>query len=134
MSYAKPLPVIDVWNRPFWEACKQHKLIMQRCDETGEVFYPPSPVSPATRRPAWSWVELSGRGRVWSWVVMHQVYFEGFRGDAPYNVAQVRLEEGPMIVTNLVDVENDSIVRDMPVTVVFEDCSDEIALPKFKPL
>lgn len=133
-TYAKPLPVLDVWNRPFWEACKRGKLTMQRCAETGEFFYPPSPVSPATRKPDWTWEELSGRATVWSWVVMHQVYYEGFRGEVPYVIAQVKLEEGPMIVTNLVGVAPDAIIKDMAVEVVFEDATDEIAIPKFRPV
>ena len=69
MSYEKPLPLIDLWNGPFWEGCKAGKLMAQKCDQSGEIWLPPSPISPVTRTDAWSWVELSGQGRIWSWVV-----------------------------------------------------------------
>lgn len=133
MSYTKPLPQIDTWNRPFWEACADRRLIAQRCDASGTVWFPPAPVSPVTRTAAWSWVELSGRGTVWSFVVMHQNYFKGFADEIPYNVAQVRLDEGPMLITNIVDAGPGGIEIGMPVRVVFEPCTDAITLPKFTP-
>ena len=84
MAYMKPLPPLEVWSRPFWDACREQRLIAQRCDVSGEVFFPPAPVSPVTRTEQWSWVELSGLGTVWSWVIMHQRYFKGFAEDVPY--------------------------------------------------
>ncbi len=134
MSYIKPLPQLDVWNRPFWEACKERRLIAQRCNQSGEIWFPPSPVSPVTRTQEWSWVDLSGRGTIWSWVVMHQRYFKGFADDIPYNVAQVQLEEGPMLITNIVDVAEADLRIGMPVQVVFEEATDTITLPKFTPI
>lgn len=131
MDYTKPLPVVDVWSRPFWEACKAHKLIAQKCTQSGEVFFPPAPVSPVTRSNEWTWVELSGRGRIWSWVVMHQLYFKSFADEIPYVIAQVKLDEGPFLVTNLVDVSRDELKIDLPVRVVFADATDTITLPKF---
>ena len=134
MSYEKPLPLIDLWNGPFWEGCKAGKLMAQKCDQSGEIWLPPSPISPVTRTDAWSWVELSGQGRVWSWVVMHQRYFKSFSEDLPYNIAQVELEEGPMLISNIVGVANEDIQAGMPVQAVFEDVTDEFTLPRFTPV
>ncbi|MEM9682950.1 MAG: OB-fold domain-containing protein [Pseudomonadota bacterium] len=134
MSYEKPLPLIDVWSRPFWDACKEKRLIAQQCEESGEIWLPPSPVSPVTRTDAWRWIDLSGNGRVWSFVVMHQRYFEGFADDLPYNIVQILLDEGPMLISNLVGIENDRIEVDMPVEVVFEEATEAITLPKFQPV
>jgi len=132
-NYAKPMPVIDVWSRPFWEACSEERLIAQRCDESGEVWFPPSPVSPVTRTDKWTWVDLSGRGKIWSFVVFHQRYFTGFADDIPYNVAQIRLEEGPYFLANIVNCANDELEIDMPVRVVFERATAELTIPKFAP-
>lgn len=132
-NYTKPMPVIDVWSRPFWEACSQERLIAQRCDESGEVWFPPSPVSPVTRTRKWTWVDLSGRGKIWSFVVFHQRYFKGFADDIPYNVAQIRLEEGPYFLANVVGCANDELEIDMPVRVVFERATSDIVIPKFTP-
>lgn len=134
MSYDKPLPTLDVWSRPFWEACKDERLIAQKCAVSGEVWWPPGPVSPVTRQEDWDWVDLSGEGTVWSWVIMHQRYFAGFAPEIPYNIAQVRLDEGPILITNLVGVAEEDIRRDMRVRVVFEKATDEITLPKFTPI
>ena len=75
-----------------------------------------------------------GRGKVWSWIVMWQRYFPAFEPDLPYNVAYVELDEGPKLMTNLVDVASEDIRCDMPVEVVFDEVTDEISLPKFRPV
>lgn len=131
MAYTKPLPAIDLWNRPFWDACKQHRLIAQKCAASGKVWFPPSPVSPITRDKNWSWVTLSGAGRVVSWVVMHQKYFPGFASEIPYLVAQVELDEGPVFVTNIVDARPDNVSINARVQAVFDPVTEEITLPKF---
>jgi uncharacterized OB-fold protein len=69
-----------------------------------------------------------------SWVVFHQAYFSSFTDDVPYNVAEVELEEGPRLLTNLVAVDNDDITMDMPVEIVFDDVTDEVTLAKFRPI
>ena len=65
---------------------------------------------------------------------MHQRYYPAFEAEIPYNVAYVQLEEGPKLMTNLVEVAEEDIRCDMPVEVVFEDITDEFALPKFRPV
>ena len=127
----KPEPRLDPWNGPFWDACQERRLVAQRCRETGRVWLPPSPVSPETHDEAWDWIELSGRGRIWSFVIMHQQYFESFAADLPYNVIQVELEEGAMMIANLVGVKNDAIEIGAAVEVVWEE-RDNLTLPMFR--
>lgn len=132
MTYTKPLPAIDIWNRPFWVACKEQRLVAQKCNKSGTVWFPPSPVSPITRDNNWSWVDLTGAGRIVSWVVMHQKYFSGFAGEIPYLVAQVELDEGPMFITNIVNAGQHGVTMGARVQVVFDPITDEITLPKFR--
>ncbi|KQP19263.1 Zn-ribbon domain-containing OB-fold protein [Pseudorhodoferax sp. Leaf265] len=132
--YSKPLPVVDVWNRPFWNACRDHRLLMQRDKAKGEFWFPPSPVVPRTLSREWEWVELSGFGTVTSWVVFHQKYYAGFADDLPYNVAMVRLDEGPFIFTNLVGMENDDIRIGQRVRVTFRDANEQVSIPVFEPV
>lgn len=132
MSYDKPLPSIDVWNRRFWEACAEERLIAQQCSTTGQFWLPPSPVSPFTRMASWEWVEISGHGRVWSFINMHQVYFKSFADDVPYNVCQIKLNEGPFLLSNVVGCTIEDIKIDAPVKVEFLRISDTIAIPKFR--
>jgi uncharacterized OB-fold protein len=133
-DYQKPLPAISSLNRSYWEGLKQRELRMQKCDRCGLVWFPPSPLCPACWSRKYTWAQLSGRGRVNSWVVFHQAYFRSFERDLPYNVAEVQLDEGPRILTNLVGVANAQIRAGTPVGVVFEDLTEEITLAKFKPL
>jgi uncharacterized OB-fold protein len=132
-QYQKPLPAVSSLNKPYWEGLKHRELRLQKCDACAEVWYPPSPICPACWSRKVTWTRLSGRGRVSSWVVFHQSYFRGYDGEIPYNVAEVELDEGPRLLTNLVDVANDKIHAGMPVEIVFDDVTDEITLAKFKP-
>ena len=132
-QYQKPLPAISSLSKPYWEGLKHRELRLQKCDACGKVWYPPSPLCPGCWSRGFTWARLSGRGRVNSWVVFHQSYFRGYDDEIPYNVAEVELEEGPRLLTNLVGVINDEIHAGMPVEIVFHDVTDEVTLAKFKP-
>ncbi|HZO82198.1 MAG TPA: OB-fold domain-containing protein [Candidatus Binataceae bacterium] len=132
-QYPKPLPAVTPLNAPFWEGLKRRELRLQRCDGCSRMWYPPGPLCPYCWSDKFTWRRLCGRGRVNSWVVFHQAYFKSFEAELPYNVAEVELEEGPRLLTNLVGVRNEEIRAGMAVEVVFEDATEEITLAKFKP-
>jgi uncharacterized protein len=132
-QYQKPLPAISSLNQPYWDALRNRELKLPKCDRCGKIWYPPSPLCPACWSREFTWTRLSGRGRVTSWVVFHQSYFRSFEGEIPYNVAEVELEEGPRLLTNLVGIGNDAIRTAMPVEIVFDDVTDAVTLAKFKP-
>jgi uncharacterized OB-fold protein len=133
-TYKKPLPRPNKLSTPYWEGAKQHRLRVRRCTICDHKWLPPSDRCPKCLSKEIEWIDASGRGKVWSWVVFWQRYFPSFEADIPYNVAYVELEEGPRLMTNLVDVDPAKIYCDMPVEVVFEDVTPEITLPKFRPL
>lgn len=130
---SKPLPIVDQDTQPFWEGCAQGKLLLQRCNECGAVWHPPSPVCHQCLSSANEWVEASGEGTVFSYVVVHQAFHPAFAEEVPYVVALVALAEGPHLMTNVVGVPADQVSVGMPVHVTFERASDEITLPKFRP-
>jgi uncharacterized OB-fold protein len=132
MDYLKPLPVIDNWSRPFWQAARDGQLRVQACTACGHLFFPPGPVCPKCLGDALEWRQMSGRGTVESWVVFHQAYYKGFADELPYNVAMVRLEEGPCLFTNIVGIDNAAIRRGLPVEAVFEKATDEVTIPRFR--
>ena len=66
-------------------------------------------------------------------MVFHRCYFPSFAGEMPYNVAMIALDEGPVMVSNVL-APNDSLRGSMPVEVVFEDATSEISIPKFRPV
>ncbi len=134
MTYAKPVPVPDPDTRPFWEGCLQGKLLLQRCDACSGFRFPPSESCPNCGSERVSWVGSTGRGKVFSWIVVtHPVPREIYAADVPYVVALVELEEGVRMATNIVGCAPASIAAAMHVEVVFDRVSDEVALPKFRP-
>ena len=132
-DYKKPLPAISTLNQPYWDGLKRRELTLQRCNACSKVWYPPAPFCPVCWSRDVTWQKLSGRGKVNSWVVFHQAYFSSFKDDIPYNVAEVELDEGPRLLTNLVAVDADDISLNMPVEIVFDDVTDDVTLAKFRP-
>ncbi len=129
----KPLPRPTEDSAAYWEAAHRGELRMQRCSECGHVRFPPALLCPRCLSEAAAWVQLSGRGTVFSWIVVHQSQHPAFNADAPYNVTIVELEEGPRLHTTLIGCGNDDIHIGMPVEVVFDKVNDEVTLPKFRP-
>jgi uncharacterized OB-fold protein len=80
------------------------------------------------------WAPMSGRGHVYTYALVNHLLHPFWAGKTPYNVVLVELEEGPRIVSNLVDCPDELIRIGMPVTVVWEDVSEEISLPMFRPI
>ena len=129
----KPLPRPSEDSAPFWEAAQRGELRMQRCGDCGVVRFPPALLCARCLSERSEWVQLSGRGHVFSWIVVHQSQHPAFNADTPYNVAIVELEEGPRLHTNLVDCRNDAIRIGMPVEVVFSKVGDDATLVRFRP-
>ena len=133
-EYIKPLPSPTTLDAPFWEAAKKHELRLQKCLGCGKLWYPPSVGCPHCLSDNYQWAKMSGQGKIWSWVLFHQRYFPAFADDIPYNVAVVQLDEGPLMTSNIVGVENQDLKCDLPVEVVFDEVTPEITLLKFKPV
>jgi uncharacterized OB-fold protein len=129
-----PLPVPDSNTRPFWDGCRQHRLLIQVCKTCGARRFPPTPLCMACHSPETEWIEASGRGVVFSWIVVElPVPKTVFAGDVPYVVALVDLEEGVRSPTNIVGCDPFRIEAGMAVTVRFDRVNDEITLPRFQP-
>ncbi len=133
-GYTKPLPrVVPAIDRPHWDALKKHELRMQKCSECGHIWFPPAFGCPNCLSTKYEWVQLSGKGKIWTYNVFHQLYFKSFAPEIPYNVIQVQLDEGPLMMSNIVGCKNEDIKCDMRVEIVYEDVTPDWTLPKFKP-
>ena len=135
-DYTKPLPPVTKQSQPFWEATRERRLQLPRCDYCGTFHTYFEPWCSHCGKEGVHWEALSGRGRIWANCRFHKVYFPGFAADAPYNVAMVELEEGPRIMTNIVGLANGTLAEmpiGMHVEAVFEAVTDEITLVKFTP-
>jgi uncharacterized protein len=133
MSHDKPVPTPDADSKPFWEACRHHRLIFQKCTACDDVRWPPSILCPKCHCRDVQWIDSGGRGTVYTYAVYHQAFHPAFQDDLPYVVAVVQLKEGPMILTNIVGCPHESLDCGMPVQVVWDDISGDFSLPKFEP-
>ncbi|MBI2849850.1 MAG: Zn-ribbon domain-containing OB-fold protein [Chloroflexi bacterium] len=133
-GYAKPLPGIDEENKPFWDYAKKHELRMQKCLQCGKIYYPPSSLCPHCH--SWQgseWVKLSGKGQVYSFIVARRATNPAFAKEVPYVVAIIETEEGGRLISNVVGCKPEDVKIGMPVEVLFDDVTEEVTLPKFKP-
>ena len=107
--------------------------MVQKCDGCGTLRFPPHEICTSCLGTRAKWVPVSGRGEVYSFNIMHQVYHPGFASEVPYAVVVVKLKEGVKFVSNLVGVKPHDIRCGMSVEVTFEKLSDDVFLPKFRP-
>ncbi len=129
----KPLPILDLENKPYWDGCARGELLLQRCGECGAYRHPPRPICDHCLSAKANWEPSSGEGTVYSFVVVHRAFHPAWEEEVPYVVAIVELAEGPHIMTNIVDTPPETVTVGMPVQVTFEKVTDEISLPKFRP-
>lgn len=128
----RPRPGISADTQFFWDGVKQHRLLIQRCADCGELRHPPGPACPACHSLRWDTLESSGRGVVYSFVVMHYPEVPPF--EYPLPIVLVELEEGTRLVAGLRGVAAGDVCIDMPVRVDFEQVDEELVLPIFRPL
>jgi len=131
-DYNKPLPQITLETKEFWEGCKRHELLIQRCKDCGTYRHYPRPMCPNCGSWHVEWAKVSGKGKVYTYIVAHRPFHPAFFSDVPYAVVIVELEEGVRIVSNVVDCRPDDIYIGMPVEVVFDDVTDEVTIPRFR--
>jgi uncharacterized OB-fold protein len=130
----RPIPTPTPETEHFWNGTQAGELRLQRCSDCAKVYFPPRPFCPGCASRSVEIFAASGRATLYSYVINHRAMPEsGF--EAPYSIAVVELEEGPRMMTNVVDVEQtpEALQLDMALEVVFKEVSDEIALPLFRP-
>ena len=126
-------PRTDPGSEGFWEALRRHELVVQSCGECKALRFPPKPVCPRCTSSAWSWQQVSGRGRVLSWVVTHHVFNKAYAGRTPYTVLLIELEEQPGLLMYGNPRPEDAEVREfMPVQVEFEDFPEGFTLAQWR--
>ncbi|MDE2836258.1 MAG: Zn-ribbon domain-containing OB-fold protein [Chloroflexota bacterium] len=132
-DYAKPVPAPSTSTRFFWEGCRAHQLVLQRCSSCDAFRFPPSVICPECLSTDWEVAPLSGRGTVHTFGVYHRLYHKAFEPELPYVVGIIELEEGPRLLSNVVGCRPEDVYCGMSVRVVFEDITDEATLYKFEP-
>jgi hypothetical protein len=127
-----PPPLANATTLPFWQAAAEHRLVVQRCTACGHTRLPPAPVCPECRATDADWKELSGRGTVYTYTIVHRAIAAG--QPLPTIIAVIALEDagGVRMISNIVDAKPEAIAIGSAVEVVWEDMSAEIAIPRFR--
>ena len=135
-TYSKPVPRPQPESDLYWEKAKQRELWLRKCNSCGQAYFYPRDISPCCFSRDTGWIQASGRATLYTFGIVHRAPHPGFAGDVPFVTAIVELEEGPRMPTNIVGIEEptpEKLQIGMPLEVTFEDITDEIALPKFRP-
>lgn len=128
---AHPLPQPTQFTKSFWDACQERKLVARACLDCDFLFLPGGPVCPKCWSQKLGVQPLSGAGEVFSFTVYRRTYHPAM--PAPYVVALIALEEGPRLISNIIDCSPEEVRIGMPVQVRFES-EEGILLPRFAPL
>jgi uncharacterized OB-fold protein/acyl dehydratase len=127
----RPRPAITQDNAFWFEGAREHRLLIQRCSSCGTLRHPPLPACAVCGSLEWEVVESSGRGSLYSYVVVHYPQVAAF--EYPLPIGLVELEEGTRVVANLGGVDLDQIQVGMALRAEFVDHDDELSLPVFVP-
>lgn len=130
-AYAKPVPVADAVSEPFWSALRGGTLVLQQCESCQRhQFYPRAACSHCGAMEL-RWEPVSGRGQVYSYTVVHRSGVPGWRGEVPYVVALVELDEGPRMQTNVVGCDPGEVSVGARVRLSPTVVTESVTLPLF---
>ena len=139
------VPDNDSEWKEFYEHARAHKLVVRKCTACGLMRYPPTHACPWCMELGWSWHEVSGKGTIYSYEIVHHAIQPGFKDSTPYATILVELgeqrgkptaDEGLRVVANLVKADGSfedtsKVAIGRRVRVVFQDLADHFALPQF---
>lgn len=128
--FPRPTPETEV----YWQGCRKHELLLQRCTQCNKFQFYPRIICANCTSENLEWVKATGRGRVLTFTIVRRAVSEAYAADVPYVVALIQLDEGPKMMSNVVQCDPETLVVGSPVQVVFEDWSDEISVPQFRPI
>ena len=121
-----PAPAVTPETKPFWDAAAAGRLVIKQCTACGQLHHYPRSICPFCGSDATEWRPASGLGTIYTYSVMRRV-------PEPYAIAYVTLEEGPRMMTNIVDCDLDAIRVGQAVRVVFKPSEGGPPVPMFMP-
>lgn len=128
-----PRPLPDFDTEPFWNGCREGRFLIPACTDCGRGRWPPGPMCPHCRSTAVEWRPASGRGSVYSWVVVVHPTLDALVDQVPYVVGLIELDEQVRVVGNLAGISPDAVTAGLPVELYFEPPGDDgIPIPNFR--
>jgi uncharacterized protein len=131
-DYSKMAPQATPESKPYWDGLREGELMLQRNKKTLQAYFPPRPFDPRDPFAEVEWFQASGRGKLETYVISHRPP-PGY--EAPFSIAVVRLEEGPTMLTNIVDCPQtpEALQLDMALELAPHTVNDEVTLPLWRP-
>lgn len=127
------LPTPDPETQPYWDAAKEGRLLIRRCNACKRAYFYPRDFCPHCWSEDVSWEEASGRATLYTWSVVRRNDLPPWGERVPYVAAVVDLEEGPRMMTNVEGAELTELSIGMPLVVEFRPETDDITAPIFRP-
>jgi uncharacterized OB-fold protein len=127
-----PQPAPNPDTVEFWKATADGRLLFTRCNACGEAVWYPRPICPFCHSSDTAWEESSGRGTIYTYTIVHRGPGP-WASASPYVAAYVQLEEGPRMMTNIVDCDPATLEIGQAVELIFHKVDDESSIPRFRP-
>jgi uncharacterized OB-fold protein len=132
-GYDKLVPSPTPDTQPYWDGLNEGRLRLQRCAACGLTRHYPRPVCDACYSMKADWADATGRGTVHSWTITHYAFHPGFKGDLPYILLTVDLEEGVRMQSQARGIDASALRIGLPVKVAYEKAKEGLTLPVFVP-
>ncbi|MFC2947602.1 Zn-ribbon domain-containing OB-fold protein [Virgibacillus sediminis] len=113
------IPEVHPEHKDFWDAAEEGKLLIKLCESCGEYHYYPRTLCPFCMNDTTVWKEVKGTGTIYTFSIMRRAK------PSAYAIAYVELDEGPRMMTNIVDCDLDQVKIGQKVKVVFKQSGDE---------
>lgn len=126
----RPAPLLTAENEGFWAAAAEGRLAIQRCDACKRWQHPPRAMCPVCHSVEQSFVDVAGTGAVHSWSLLHHPRHPAF--EYPVVAVLVDLDEGPRVLSDLVDADPADVRVGLPVQVAFAPTAGG-DVPVFRP-
>lgn len=126
-----PLPTPE--SASYWDGLKRHELLLQRCGDCGVRQFYPRALCTACGSTRLDWARANGRATLVSWSLVRRAVSEAYAADVPYALALVQLDEGPTMMSTLVEVAPEAVRVGMSLEVVYDDRPEGYTLPRFRP-
>ena len=130
----RSLPEPSPATVPFWDACKERKLLVQECQACGRIQFYPRSICTSCSSEKLGWRAALGTGKIYSYTTVHRALVPGFEKDVPYVVAMIELDEGVRMMSHIVSCAAEDVCIGMPVNVTFEEDRQGVILPMFRPI
>lgn len=131
MTNPLPRPIANADSQAYWDAARERRLVIRKCNACGEVHFMPRHLCPHCWSDRLEWVVANGQGEVHSFTIIRRASDPAFASKVPYAVALIELDEGVRMMSNIVGEDALSVKIGDRVTVTFEDRGEGALIPQF---